>query len=43
VILIAALSAATTKPRPVSTITRSIVHNTDGDQYRLVRYPRGLA
>jgi hypothetical protein len=33
----AALTAAITNPRPVSTITRSTVHSTDGDQDRLVR------
>ena len=33
----AALDAAMTKPRPVSTITRSMTHSADGDQYRLVR------
>ena len=33
----ATLSEAITKPRPVSTITRSIAHSTDGDQYRVVR------
>ena len=31
-----------TKPRPVSTTTRSMTHSADGDQYRLVRYPSGL-
>ena len=38
----AALTAAMTKPRPVSTTTRSMTHSADGDQYRLVRYPSGL-
>ena len=32
-----ALTAAVTKPRPVSTTTRSMTHSADGDQYRLVR------
>ena len=38
----AALDAAMTKPRPVSTITRSMTHSAEGDQYRLVRSPSGL-
>jgi hypothetical protein len=41
-IRMAALNTAMTKPRPVSTTTRSITHTADGDQYRLVRYPSGL-
>ena len=32
-----ALTAAVTKPSPVSTTTRLIAHSADGDQYRLVR------
>jgi hypothetical protein len=32
----AALTAAVTKPRPVRTTTRSMVHSADGDQCRLV-------
>jgi hypothetical protein len=39
----AALTPAVTKPRPVRTITRSMVHSADGDQYRLVRYPQRVA
>jgi hypothetical protein len=35
--LIAALIAETTKLRPASTITRSMLHSTDGDQNLLVR------
>ena len=38
----AALEAAMTKPRPVSTTTRSMTHSADGDQYLLVRSPSGL-
>lgn len=41
-ILIAAFTEATTKLRPASTITRSMLHSTDGDQNLLVRYPSGL-
>jgi hypothetical protein len=33
----AALVAATTKPKPVSTTTRSMTQIADGDQYRLAR------
>ena len=33
----ATLSEAITKPRPVSTTTRSMAHSAEGDQYRLVR------
>jgi hypothetical protein len=38
----AALSAAITKPRPVSTTTRSMAHSADGDQNWLVSRASGL-
>ena len=41
-IRMAALTAAMTKPRPVSTTTRPMTHSAEGDQYLLARYPSGL-
>jgi len=35
--LIAALTEATTKLRPASTMTKSMLHSTDGDQNLLAR------